>query len=66
MKTKAEIIARLAKQAFNNQMDGAWFMMTGVDTELAAWILGEDQGTFYSEVEAAAKDLLRIQQESYK
>jgi hypothetical protein len=58
MKTKAEVIARLADRAYHNYMDGAWFMMSGVDTELAAWILGEDSGDFYAEVVAAAEALL--------
>lgn len=59
MKTKEEVIAKLSDDAYHNHMGGAWFMMSGVDTELAAWMLGEDPGTFYQEVYDATTALLK-------
>jgi hypothetical protein len=42
MKTKEETIQLLASKAYSNYMSGEFFMMRGVDIELASWIYGED------------------------
>ena len=59
MRTKDEVIASLADRAYHNHMNGTWFMMSGVDTEMAAWILGEDHDEFYEAVLQEAQFLIK-------
>lgn len=54
MKSKAEVVERMARKAYSNYMSGG-SMMRDIDTDMLSWIYGED---LYEQIKAAAIEII--------
>ena len=59
MKSKEEVIAKFARHAYSNYMNGDWDPMRGMGIDLAAWIFEVDYNDVYDAVEAEMNAMIK-------